>query len=109
MTFSFKLDSVNLAKSKNIYFIGDNTRLRDIMLEALTPGEWVDKTPKEEVNPWPKCLFFLGRDCANANRKSRPEMSHVLFALEQLQKSPSSLAIQVQWDPNTKYSYYGTI
>ena len=80
-----------------LIFIGDNTRLRDIMLEVLTPAEWVDKTPKEEVNPWPKCLFFLGRDCAKANRKSRPEMSHVLFALEQLQKSPSSLAIQVQW------------
>jgi serine/threonine protein kinase len=76
---------------------GAGMRMRDIMLDSSNPGEWIDKSPNE-VTPWANCLFFLGRDCAKHSRKRRPEMKHVLFALEELQKSPSSLALQGYYD-----------
>jgi hypothetical protein len=73
--------------------------MRDIMLSRDDPGEWVDPACVEmNVTLWPKCLFFLGRDCAKSNRRLRPEMMHVFNALEKLHKSPMPLALQSYYD-----------
>ncbi len=63
------------------------SRMRDIMLESLTPGEWVDKNPNDSPDPWVNSIFTLGRDCAKSNRKHRPEMEKVLLQLEKIQDS----------------------
>ena len=99
-TFSYGIFLFELVSGRPPSFQppGLGLRMRDILLERDTPGEWVDKLISDDITPWPNCLFFLGKDCAQSQCRKRPSMARVLSALEKLHKMPSSLALQCYYD-----------
>ena len=76
----------------------DNCRYREAMLDANVPDKFVDKNAPPSY--WSRLLFYIGKDCAQKSRKSRPKMTDVKAALDKLvnQTSSSALALQIYYD-----------
>ena len=77
---------------------GSSETIREILLDASGPGEWVDKLTIEDSR-WSDSLFVVGKDCTKELRRRRPLMSKVLSDLEQFYKS---LEIQEFQDANNR-------
>ena len=96
-TFCYGIFLFELVSGKSPSWMDPQTRdtIRDIMIDASQPEPWIDSSAGDcGSSSWPKCLFFLGRDCTKSRRKNRPLMQSVLRAVEQLHQNPSIRSIR---------------
>jgi len=96
-TFCYGIFLFELVSGKSPSWMDPQTRdtIRDIMIDASQPEPWIDSSAGDcGSSSWPKCLFFLGRDCTKSRGKNRPLMQSVLRAVEQLHQNPSIRSIR---------------
>jgi serine/threonine protein kinase len=104
-TFCFGIFLFELVCGKSPSYVPNpetNMKMREIMLDMSTPGEYVD--PNIPKSGWSSILFYTGKDCALRSRRARPTMDKVLAALERLEQSTSPIVLQ--WFYDSKQSNF---